>query len=90
VMPRPLLFVGIGFFPYAGSFARFPRRLEGWRNLLASSTVPFSSSLVRCLALAARLYPPLFGVATHRTPSSTRTGALRAPARRGYWTGASC
>jgi hypothetical protein len=71
MMPRPLLFVGVGFFPFAGSFARFPRRLEGWRDLLASSTVPFSS-LVRCLALPARLLPALFGVPTHRTPYSPR------------------
>src|SRR5215212_6011580 len=75
MMLRPLLFLGVGVFPYAGSFARFPRRLEGWRDLPASSTVPFSS-LVRCLVLSARLspplFPPLFGVPTHRTPYSPR------------------
>jgi hypothetical protein len=75
MMPWLLVFLGVGFFPYAAIFARFPRRLEVWRHLLASSTVAFSS-LVRCLALAARLYPPLFGVVTHRTPSSTSSGAL--------------
>jgi agmatine/peptidylarginine deiminase len=83
MMPWLLVFLGVGFFPHAAIFARFPRRLEVWRNLLASSTVAFSS-LVRCLALPARFYPPLFGIATHRTPSATRTGALRAPARRRY------
>src|SRR5215203_2987949 len=71
MMLRPLLFLGVGVFPYAGSFARFPRRLVGWRDLLASSTVP-SSSLVRCLVLSARLSPPLFWVPTHRTHYSPR------------------
>jgi hypothetical protein len=86
MMSRPLLFVGEGFFPNAGSFAyAFPACLEGWRNLLASSTVAFSS-LVPCLAGApiagfagpARLFPPLFGVPIHRAPSST-TASQRPP-----------
>ncbi len=79
MMLRPLLFVGEGFFPYVGSFAyAFPGRFESWRDLL-TSTVPFPS-LVRCLAGApiARgpVAPLLFGVSIHRTPFSTRTGAL--------------
>jgi hypothetical protein len=83
---RPLLFVGEGFFPNVSSFAyAFPACLEGWRDLLASSTVAFSS-LVRCLAGApiagfagpARLFPPLFGVPIHRAPSST-TASQRPP-----------
>jgi len=85
MMSRPLLFVGEGFFPNAGSFAyAFPACLEGWRDLLAS-TVRFSS-LVRCLAGApiagfaglARLFPPLLGVPIHRAPSST-TASQRPP-----------
>src|SRR5215210_7790330 len=79
-MRRPLLFAGVGFFPYA----RFPGRLKGWRDLLASSTVSVSS-LVRCLALlsvSGRLFPPLFGVLIHRTTSSTMA-ALRPP--EGLW-----
>jgi hypothetical protein len=88
MMSGPLLFVGEGFFPNVSSFAyAFPARLEGWRDLLAFSTVPFSS-LVRCLAGAplargpvapALLLPLLFGVSIHRTPFSTR-GAISAPA----------
>src|SRR5215217_9152934 len=74
MMSGSLLFVGEGFFPYARlpSFAS----LGGWRALLGSSTVPFSS-----LARLARgpVAPPLFGVSIHRTPSSTREpyGAVR-------------
>jgi hypothetical protein len=90
MMSGPLLFVGEGFFPNVSSFAyAFPSfaSLEGWRDLLAFSTVPFSS-LVRCLAGAplargpvapALLLPLLFGVSIHRTPFSTR-GAISAPA----------
>src|SRR3712207_5178534 len=74
MMSRPLLFVGEGFFPYARlpSFAG----LAGWRALLGSSTVPFSS-----LARLARgpVASPLFGVSIHRTASSTRA-ALCPPA----------
>src|SRR5215210_3114445 len=93
-MRRPLLFVGEGFFPFAGSFAHaFPGRFEAWRVLLASSTVPFSS-LVRCLAGAplarghvapALLFPPLFGVPIHRTSSSAR--ASQRPPGRLLWPG---
>src|SRR5215213_3304671 len=76
MMSGPLLFVGEGFFPYARlpSFAS----LGGWRALLGSSTVPFSS-----LTRLARgpVAPPLFGVSIHRTPSSTRGCAQRPPER---------
>jgi len=81
MMSRPLLFVGEGFFPNAGSFAyAFPACLEGWRDLLAS-TVRFSS-LVRCLAgapIAGFAGPArLFRVPIHRAPSST-TASQRPP-----------
>jgi hypothetical protein len=72
MMSRPLLFVGEGFFPNAGSFAyAFPARLEGWRNLLASSTVPFSS-LVRCLAGAPIAGAPSSTTASQRPPEGLR------------------